>query len=62
MERRSLVSTAAVDQQQLHPSLQHVPGLVGLPENAHPMKKEGRRRVKDKRRRRRKEELLQLHL
>jgi hypothetical protein len=58
MERRSLVSTAAAEQQQLQPSLQHVPGLVGVPENARPMREEGRRRGEDKSRRRRKEELL----
>jgi hypothetical protein len=60
MERRSLVSTAAAEQQQLQPSLQHAPGpgLVGVPENARPMREEGRRRGEDKRRRRRREELL----
>jgi len=62
MERRSLVSTAAAEQQQLQPSLHHVPGLVCVPENARPMREEGRRRGEDKSRRRRKEELLQLHL
>jgi hypothetical protein len=58
MERRSIVSTAAAEQQHLQPSIQHVPGLVGVPENAHPMREEGRRRREDKSRRRRKEELL----
>ncbi len=47
MERR-LVSTAAADQQQLQPSLQHVPGFVGMPENACPMREGGRRRGEEK--------------
>jgi hypothetical protein len=58
IERRSLVSTAAAEQQQQQPSLQHISGLVGVPENTCPMREEGRRRGEDKSRRRRKEELL----
>jgi hypothetical protein len=66
MERRSIVSTAAADQQQLQPSLQQLLLFAGVPGNGRPTREGGKKRGDVEKPGRKRDELLsnhqQLHL